>query len=270
MYLKSTLLIIIIYLLLFINNYANSNTNDHLIVNPINNHKVILEGIDSIYSKQLYNLFQKEIKTLPDKITNIINLQCLETPTDKYFYGLKQEMVINASVNEIVKVLDDYAHYTELFDDLAKAKIIYSDADLTSVFYEQELPFFMANEKYVLNNYIEAKFPIEKKYLYKLKQADRMKFSDGFIKIKQISTNISYYLELDFMKSDLGILKNLPDSLLWKKFVDGAVMQDLELKYKTENPTWDYLKIKQKSEDALKTIDVKEIIKSRVTAETIF
>lgn len=262
-----------LWLILFfppISIFAGFASSNSFIINPKNHHKIVLAGLDSIYSQKVYKLFQNNIVINNIHLTNLINVQCLVTASDQYYFAAKQELFINANANKIASVIEDFTHYSNLFDNIQQAKIVYADADLTTVFYDEKLPFFLPNIKHHLNHYIEDKLPMEKDYLHKLKDGDVVQFSDGFSKVRQISQNKCYILEYDFIKPELGILENFPLSMLWEKFVNGIILQDLLIKYRTENPTWDYEKIKSESENKLKTIDVEQIIKSKIPAERVF
>ena len=229
-----------------------------------------LTGVNSIYSVRLKNLFLKNM-TIPQKGSHdALKITRINTQSNELYIGMKQEMIVKASVRDVAGILDDFAHYHEMFDDLVKAEIVsYSNSGF-SLLQEQNIPIpFVSNVVFTLNYFVDKALPDRMGYLYKLKSSNNMNFNDGMIKLARISDNECYFIEYDFVSADWSLLGSIASNKIWESSIEGAVVSNMIIKLKAEHPDWPYSKVKKEAKKITASYNFAEIVKTGIPADSL-
>ena len=152
-----------------------------------------LDGVKSPYTPYVIKLI-KNLPAIPVKksldlsaSSNPVQLECFETPGNRDYIGVKQTMIVQASLNKVEAVLDDFNHYKDLFPDFEDVHVVSQDRNQVLIAWEQRIPvFFLPNIKYQSLYVFEKPSPNRKIYRYQLKEAGKIKMSDGLIVIDSI------------------------------------------------------------------------------------
>lgn len=231
-----------------------------------------LEGPSSQYTKSLIQLARLE-SVESQKLASIsgkVALECYGTKDEKYFVGAKQYFEIKAPVEKVRSVLDDFAHYKDIFLGLKDVHVVSQDGNRVTTFWEQKIPvFFIPNVKYEMNYLIDHSRSEGSIYRYQLKQSKNIRTSDGLIVIHQKAGNPqeTVYLEYDFVDADWGALETFAPSRIWGDTIEGLYASDLAVQYRAEHPDWDFDKVRDESEDHVDKEIVKTCIDNKVAFE---
>jgi hypothetical protein len=232
-----------------------------------------LEGPASIYTPEIVRLIRQwPPKGLDDSFKsdeNPVKLQCIETPGNPYYIGLRQQMRVDAPLSRVEAILDDIDRYQHLFPGYDDIHIVSSSGNKFLTFWEQHIPvFFVPNVKYQVTYLMDKSSPHLKVYRYQLKESEHLKASDGLIVIESETdpktlVQRTRYTEFDFFDADWGILKTLAPEKIWKESVEGIYLSDLAIKLKAEHPEWDSREISEKGRKLLEANPVEKFIQSK-------
>jgi len=232
-----------------------------------------LDGPKSIYTDYLLNLLSSWPHTaakseVSAKDPNPVQLQCLETPGNPFYIGLRQIMIVDAPLSRVAAVLDDIDHYKEIFPGYDDIHVVSRDRNRILTTWEQHIPiFFVPNIRYQLS-YIVDSSSNRRIYRYQLKDGDHLKSNDGMIVIEAIPSKLpahpqTLYKEYDFIDADWGVLKSIAPEKIWKATVEGIYLSDLGIKLKAENNNWPSEEIISKSQKLLNQYPVDSAIENK-------
>ena len=179
-----------------------------------------------------------------------IALECLQTPGQPDTVGVRQDMLIDAPLADVAAVVEDFAHYAELFPDVKDVHRVagQDDENRFVVAWEQKVPvFFWPNVKYEMAWVVERARPGRVSYLYKLKQKGEVYATDGFIALEAVGTQ-TRYSEVDFIDAATG---PVPNATVWDLTLSGMFRSDVAIKLKAEHPAWSYPKLRAEAEKLL-------------------
>ena len=170
-------------------------------------------------------------------------LTCLDTPGEPRFVGARQEMVIQASLAAVTAILDDVAHYADLYPDVVAVSVVAGSQSgsryLTA--WERRVPlFFVANTRFSLMNDVDRSVPERVVYRYWLQARGRLTQSDGVVILEALGRDQVRFVEYDYFEAGWG---PLPVGVVWTKSLRGLFMSDLSLKLKAEHAAWSYREI---------------------------
>lgn len=173
-----------------------------------------------------------------------LTLTCLEAKGEPDTVGVAQVLTVDAGLAEVVALIDDFAHYTKLFPDLADVHVVKGseDGNRFGVFTEQIVPvFFLPNIKFE-NTYLVERTPGRVSYRYQLKAKGDLKAVDGLMVFEALDDGRTRYTEFDFVEGAWGLV---PRDTVWKETVDGFARSDWSLKLKAEHPGWTYPQVRK-------------------------
>ena len=179
-----------------------------------------------------------------------ILLECLVTPGQPDAVGVRQFMSIAAPLADVAAVVEDFAHYAELFPDLADVHLVKGseDGNRFTVSWEQRVPvFFVPNVRYETSWLLERQ---EKRvsYRYKLKARGTVKTTDGFIVLEDAGAGQTRYTEVDFIESATGPVSM---ATVWDLTLSGLFRSDVAIKLKAEHRDWAYPKVRTEADQLL-------------------
>ena len=178
-------------------------------------------------------------------------LECLQTPDQPQTVGVRQEMIIAASLQEVAAVVDDFAHYAQLFPDLIDVHVVRGSQDTNRflVSWEQHVPvFFIPNVTYETTYLVDSSVSGRISYRYKLKEKGTVKATDGLVVLEAVAPGRTRYTEVDFIEADFGPFSA---STAWQLTVTGLFRSDVALKLKAEHAGWSYEKIRLEADRLL-------------------
>lgn len=194
-----------------------------------------------------------------------VRLRAWSTPGDDYYMGLEQAMVVDAGMDRVEAVLDDFGHYQDLFPDYKDIHVVSRKANRFRVYWEQKVPlFFIPNVKYEMFYELDKSLPDRRVYRYQLARPGQLRHSDGLIVLERRGTASTFYFEIDFFDADWGPAKVFGKDRLWKETVDGLVFSDVAVKLKAEHPDWSYARIHVESAQAIDRGKVRARIEERI------
>jgi len=187
----------------------------------------------------------------PGKDGNPLALECLVTPGHAQTVGVRQVMVIEAPLEDVAAVVEDFAHDAELFPDLADVHKVRGseDGNRFAVAWEQQVPvFFLPNIRYQTTWQLDRARPGRVSYRYKLKEKGAIKATDGLIVLEAVAARQTRYEEYDFIEADFG---PVPTSTAWALTLSGIYRSDVAVKLKLEQPGWTYARIRKEADQLL-------------------
>jgi hypothetical protein len=218
-----------------------------------------LDGQDSVYTAWLAEVLRSwPASRFEVDDTRKVHLRCIATPGDENYVGIAQHMTIDAPLAAVEAVLDDVAHYKDLFPGIVDVKIVpgTSSGKRYVTAWEQQVPvFFLPNITYELNYVVDRSTHGTRVYRYQLQRSGQIKASDGMVILEALEPGRTRFAEFDFFKAEWG---PIPTATVWRESVRGAFLSDLGIKLKAENPSWSYSRISRATKEwlALQTAEV--------------
>lgn len=227
-----------------------------------------LEGPVSPYTIKLKRALLKPWppRKLPYEATrgdrkNPVGLRCLTTQENPTYIGVEQWMEIDAPVERVKAILDDFESYKKLFVGFDDVKVLKSDGNTHVLYWEQHIPV-LPNISYEMNYLVSQLSDGKYVYRYQLRQARSIHFSDGVIVLESASPMKTRYSEYDFFDANWGLM-SLSKERIWTESVEGIYLSDLAIKLKAENPSWDYDRIREEARKTLDRFPAKGAIEAR-------
>ena len=113
-----------------------------------------LGGVKGKYSDWLDELLRSKsyealVKDPSPQNPEPVTVTCLDTPGDKYYIGVVQNMRVKASLEKLRAVVEDFGSYDQLFPDYAKINVVSREGNRVLTFWENKIPvFFIPNVRY--------------------------------------------------------------------------------------------------------------------------
>lgn len=228
-------------------------------------------GIDSFYSGKIAALFAKDLEPPAADFDGSLRLLRIDAPANRLYVGLRQEMIVRASVEAVAAVLDDFADYPRMFDDLLRAVPTETGPGAFSLLQEQRVPVpFVKNLTFTLNYLVDDRGAAGKGYLYKLMESNRLKFDDGMIRLSRTREGECRFLEYDFALADWGVLGGVAPSKIWAASISGTIVSDLSVKLRAEHPDWDLARVRAEAKREASKYDLRRIVSETLPADAAF
>lgn len=197
-----------------------------------------------------------------------VSLTCIATANDDRYVGMLQRATIRADILVVERILDDVAHYKDLFPDTVDVQVVPGsrDGDRFVAVWEQRVPvFLLPNVTYELAYLVNKSAPGHSVYRYRLRKGDQLTASDGMVVLDAIGPNTTQFTEYDFFNARWSLL---PATLVWRKSLQGAFLSDAAIKLKAENPDWSYERIAAEAQRffELQAPQIEQCIASRKSA----
>jgi hypothetical protein len=177
-----------------------------------------------------------------------LRLTCVRTPGDAKYVGIVQRMDVAAPLAEVMAVLEDIAHYREMFPGLVDARVVPGsrDGNRYVTAWEQRVPvFFLPNVRYELT-YLLARTSADRVvYRYRLARSRDLTNSDGLVVLERVGPARTRFTEYDFFNARWGFL---PERTVWRESLRGAYASDMAVKLRAEHPTWSFARISREAE----------------------
>ncbi len=180
-----------------------------------------------------------------------LRLTCLATAGNDRYIGAAQSAVIRAPLAEVTAILDDVAHYQDLFPGCVDVHVVPGSRSgnryVTS--WEQRAPvFFIPNSVYELTYLVSRPDAARVTYRYRLLRGDSLTNSDGIVILEGLSPSTTGFTEYDFFDAHWG---PLPAGPIWRESLRGMFLSDVAVKLHAENPGWSYARIAAEAERLL-------------------
>lgn len=230
-----------------------------------------LGGVESAYAPILTSKIrgwppaevQDDAKN-PGTDGNPVRLQCIETPGSRFYIGLEQHMRVNAPIEKVAAVIDDFAHYQELFPDFDDVHVVSRDGNRIVTFWEQHIPvFFVPNVKYEVIYLVDASRADRRIYRYQLAKENHIKKNDGMIVIESDGPSRTRYTEYDFFDADWGPLTTFAPGKIWGGAVEGIYLSDVAIQLRAEHPDWSFKQVSKESRKLLERYPVDSAIEHK-------
>lgn len=183
----------------------------------------------------------------PAKPPAALTLQCWTVPGAPSVIAVRQTMPIAAPIEQVAAIVEDFAHYVDLYPDLAATERVKGSDDQNRfvLFTEQQIPVF-PNVKVFNTWQVDRPAPGRVVYRYQLKEKTTgLNGNDGFVVLESTGPASTAFTEVDFIDTDPG---PIPESTVWRLTLEGIYRSDLALKLKAEHPGWSYAQIQQARE----------------------
>ena len=197
-----------------------------------------VDGPDNAYTAYLSRVLARW-KPAPDEAPPTL-LECLATPGAASIIGLHHRVTIQAPLAAVARVVNDVAHYRDLFPDTLDVHLLDEphDGEFFVTSWTQRPPvFFLPDVSYELANGVDRSLPGRIVYRYKLRRGDRLLASDGILVLDAAGPALTRLEEFDFFRAHWG---PLPIGLVWRESMRGAYGTDLAIQLKAEHPDWTY------------------------------
>lgn len=169
-------------------------------------------------------------------------LECWTVPGAPQAIGVKQTMAIAAPIEKVAAIVEDFAHYVDLYPDLAATEKVKGSDDRNRfvVFTEQVIPVF-PNVKVFNTWQVDRPTPGRIVYRYKLKEpTSDLRANDGFVVLEANGAGETTFTEVDFIDAAAG---PIPEKTVWELTLKGIYTSDIALKLKAEHPGWTYAQV---------------------------
>jgi hypothetical protein len=211
-----------------------------------------LEGPDSVYTGKLVQILKRWTpKHFDAESVGTVELTCIATANEERYIGMVQRTTIRAGILAVESVLDDVAHYQDLFPDTVDVHVVPGSRSrngfVTS--WKQRVPvFFLPDVTYELGYQVDKTTAGLGVYRYKLRQGDKLVASDGMVVLEATRPDTTQFTEYDFFDARWGLL---PAAVVWRHSLRVAFLSDMAVKLKSENPTWSYKRIALEAEQLI-------------------
>lgn len=231
---------------------------------------LIPEAPPSLYSAKVYKFLEHwppqwipELRPDPQAAgkneKNPVWTRAIKTPGKGLYIGSMKQVWINAPMERVVAVLDDFASYPKFFDDVKKVEVRARDGNKLTVFWERNSPaFFIPNIKYEMIYLVEKISPTQTIYRYQLKKGNSLNASDGVIVVDAEETGTKV-TGLDFYDASWGLAGAIASGKIWRKSIEGGYKGDISFKMRVEHPDWKFDQIKDEAERMLERFPVEPI-----------
>jgi hypothetical protein len=208
-----------------------------------------LDGPESAYTDKLLHVLQHwPVKRFANKGPGPLEFKCIATVDQEKYVGMLQRSTIRAPISVVEGVLDDVAHYKDLFPDTVDVHVV-PGSRLGNRFvtaWEQRIPVpFVPNVNYELGYVVDKTVPGRTIYRYKLHRGDSLIASDGMVILEASGPDTTQFTEYDFFH---GRTVPVPATLVWRESLRSAFLSDIAIKLKAENPDWSYKRIAAEGE----------------------
>ena len=226
----------------------------------------------SIYSERIKNISLDKISSLlKHQETDVV---CLSTSDKPFLIGMLHQVLINASIDKVISVFEDFENYSKIFKDLKRVNIIEKRGQQEFVVeYESIIPIpFVSNSIYQLHYFgkVEEKPQLQTTYRFELIKGNDLKSLDGIIVIKKIGSTETLYQELDFLDADWGIAKTFAAKSIWRDTVTSAIESDFGLKIKSENPKMESKEIIKQSRFSVESKKIQNCLDQKKESSILF
>ena len=199
-----------------------------------------LGGVESFYTPKMAELLTETLKTNTSVSGALpILLTCIRHPSDRYYIGVKQTMLVRAAFGRVRAILDNIGDYSHLFPGYKDIRVIGQDGDKILTYWEQSAPLpLIPSIKYEIIYRMSDLKKNARVYQYQLRKPSKITASDGFILIRSLGLNKTSYVEYDFFNANWGPAKILGEKKIWHDSVEGLALSDLATKLRAENWSW--------------------------------
>ena len=208
-----------------------------------------VDGLDSMYTGWLSHVLRYwSPKGFESESTRSLTLTCIATANEDKYVGMLQRMTIRAGISVVENILDDVAHYRDLFPGTVDVQVVPGsrNGNRFVTAWEQRVPvFFLPNVTYELAYLVDKTTPGRAVYRYKLRRGDKLTASDGMVVLDAVGPDTTQFTEYDFFNARWG---PLPTALVWRESLQGAFLSDVAIKLKAENSSWSYERIASEGE----------------------
>jgi hypothetical protein len=177
-----------------------------------------------------------------------LRLTCVRTPGDPRYIGIVQRMEVAAPLAAVAAVVEDVAHYRDLFPGLVDARVVPGsrDGNRYVLATEQRVPvFFIPNVRYE-QTYLVAQTSADRVvYRYRLARSRDLTNSDGLIVLERAGPDRTRFTEYDFFNARWGLL---PEGAVWRESLRGTYASDVAIKLRAEHPAWSFAQISHEAE----------------------
>lgn len=195
----------------------------------------------------------------------------IETVNNETYIGALQIQKIAAPIERVASVLEDFASYPALFDDLIKTEVHNKMGNRLILFSELSIPIpFVPNERDEIIYLIDSSREDVRLFRYQLSKSNNLKANDGFILLEHLGKDSTLYSEIDLLDADWGIAKSFGVNHIWKKTLQGLIQSDLAIRLRAEHPDWKLPLVKEESQKLASKFDFTEILKHKQTWEKLF
>jgi hypothetical protein len=207
------------------------------------------DGPESLYANKLAQVLKRwpEVSARAHG-TVPVELTCVATAEQDNYVGMLQRTTIHADISVVERILDDVAHYKDLFPGIEDVHILPGSriGNRYVTVWEQRVPvFFVPNLSFELDYLIDRSIPGRSVYRYKLRRSSELIASDGMVVLEASGHQATQFTEYDFFHARTG---PLPTPLVWRESLRGAFLSDLAIKLKAENASWSYRRIASEAE----------------------
>jgi hypothetical protein len=225
-------------------------------------------GVESPYTSRILQL----LKTWPPKRLDelasrpeAIKIQCYETPGRDNYVGAAQLATVEAPIERVEAVLDDFPGYARIFDELKTLEVRERDGNRVLTFWEQRVPFpLVPNVKNEIWYLVGKDDKAKKIYRYQLKKSNNLTLDDGMIVLEPAGPGRTRYFEIDFWDVDIGgLAKLVAGGRVWKDSIRGLFQSDLALKLKAEHADWKDERVFEESKRAAEQAPVDKLIEGK-------
>lgn len=190
-------------------------------------------------------------------------LVAYRTPDADFYIGIGHQVVIDAPLEKAKVMLDDMDNFIHYYPGYKKIRVTKREPAFWESEWEQIIPvFFVPNIDFKLIHWTDAK-PDRIVTRYQMKESEDLKSCDGIIVLERKGDH-THYEEYMFADTDLGILKTLAPNQIWLDTIRDLHLAAIGLKLRTENPDWDFPKIRTSARAMLTDAEVRQAFDSKM------
>jgi len=233
-----------------------------------------LGGIDSPYTETLRSLAAgwsddtlAEIRKSPAPFV----LHCYAVPQDPFYVGVLQVLRIDAPLERVAAVVDDFQRYPRIFEDLLKVDVARRDGNRSLTHWEQSIGIpFIPNDTRTMIYLRNAPTPDRRVYRYQLERGNHLGSNDGLIVLERLEGTRTRYFELDFIDAAPGLARIAGSSRFWRDTVREIYQADVAILLRSEHVDWADERVLEESKRQSETAPVDELIRHRSETPAAF
>lgn len=194
----------------------------------------------------------------------VVGLKGLSNAENPLYIGVEHSLRIEAPLATVIRVLDDFEHYHEIFQGYREIRVLGREENRVLTYWRQIVPIAFVSDIRYQTIYFLDKAPADRK-IYRMALFDSKDLikSDGLIVVEAAGPTATRYSELDFWDAEWGIAKHFAPTTIWHDSLEGVALSDLDVKFRAEQPNWSPEKAHEAAKAALKSVKVDEAVKAR-------
>lgn len=180
-----------------------------------------------------------------------IYTRAIRTPDHPRIVGTIKHFNIQAPIERVAQVTEDFENYPKIWEGLKSVKIESRDRNRVVTAWVRGAPaFFMPKLHYRLVYVIDRSQPGRIVYRQQLIDGNALSSSDGVVVLEKRGDNLTRLSIVTFFDPDAGPFRALVDGVIWNRSIENSFKDDTAFRAHIEHPDWDKDRLSDEADKA--------------------